>query len=126
MKFIAIEHNRWKNSCHTVSRRIQLKIMNTIHTTEIFNDWFADIKDRSAKARIQMRIDREEEGNFGDHKSVGGGVSEMRINFGPGYRVYYTIGALKLSSFWRAAINQASPRTLRWRRILRRNYRGPP
>ena len=44
---------------------------------------------REVRARIQTRIDRVELGNFGDHKSVGKGVSELRIAFGPGYRLYY-------------------------------------
>jgi putative addiction module killer protein len=63
--------------------------MNIIKTTEAFDDWFGDLKDRRASARIQMRIDRAEDGNFGDSKPVGEGVSEMRIDYGPGYRVYY-------------------------------------
>lgn len=63
--------------------------MNTIHTTETFNDWFRNLKDRKASVRIQVRIDRAEDGNFGDCAPVGGGVLEMRIHYGPGYRVYF-------------------------------------
>jgi putative addiction module killer protein len=63
--------------------------MKTIYTTEVFDDWFAGLKDRRGRARLQARIDRAEEGNFGDCKPVGQGVSEMRIDFGPGYRIYF-------------------------------------
>ncbi|MHA4867338.1 type II toxin-antitoxin system RelE/ParE family toxin [Duganella sp. PWIR1] len=59
--------------------------------TERFSSWFSRLTDIKAKARIQVRIDRAEAGNFGDHKFVGEGVSEMRIDYGPGYRVYYTL-----------------------------------
>ena len=64
--------------------------MKTIYTTEVFDDWFESLKDKPTARRVQARIDRAEEGNFGDHKAVGEGVSEMRIHFGPGFRVYFT------------------------------------
>jgi putative addiction module killer protein len=63
--------------------------MVEVRQTEIFSNWFKDLKDRRAKARIQARIDRIELGNFGDVASVGDGVSELRIHYGPGYRVYF-------------------------------------
>jgi putative addiction module killer protein len=63
--------------------------MISIQTTDIFDAWFADLKDKRAAMRIQARIDRAEDGNFGDCSPVGEGVSEMRIHYGPGYRVYF-------------------------------------
>ncbi|KNC94033.1 type II toxin-antitoxin system RelE/ParE family toxin [Trabulsiella odontotermitis] len=63
--------------------------MKIIYTTEEFDDWFAQLRDRQARKRIQARIDRAEGGNFGDCEPVGEGVSEMRIHYGPGYRVYF-------------------------------------
>ena len=65
--------------------------MNEILTTEVFERWFADLRDSRARAKVQVRIDRAADGNFGDHKSIGGGILEMRIAYGPGYRIYYTL-----------------------------------
>lgn len=64
--------------------------MYTILRTEIFDSWLTKLKDARSKARIIERIRSAERGNFGDCEAVGGGVSEMRIHFGPGYRVYFT------------------------------------
>ena len=58
--------------------------MNSIQTTEVFDAWFAGLRDRQAVRRVQVRIDRAEDGNFGDCQPVGEGVSEMRIHYGPG------------------------------------------
>lgn len=60
-----------------------------IRQTDVFAAWFADLRDREARARITVRIRRLSLGNPGDVKPVGGGVSEMRIDYGPGYRVYF-------------------------------------
>jgi len=60
-----------------------------IRRTPIYKDWLSKLKDGVARARIITRVDRLEEGNSGDSRSVGSGVVELRINFGPGYRVYY-------------------------------------
>jgi len=61
-----------------------------VRQTEIFAKWYEGLKDRRAKARIQARIDRVEMGNLGDAEPVGESVSELRIFYGPGYRVYFT------------------------------------
>ncbi|HET97562.1 MAG TPA: type II toxin-antitoxin system RelE/ParE family toxin [Desulfurivibrio alkaliphilus] len=63
--------------------------MIEVRTTARFTKWFRSLKDRRAKARIQARIDRVEMGHFGDVAPVGEGVSELRIFYGPGYRVYF-------------------------------------
>ena len=63
--------------------------MNTILQTETFRAWFKALRDIKAKVAIGRRIERAEEGNFGDHKALGGGLFEMRLQLGPGYRVYY-------------------------------------
>ena len=63
--------------------------MFEVRQTERFAKWFSNLKDRRAKARVQARIDRLEIGNFGDVASVGEGGSELRIHYGPGYRVYF-------------------------------------
>jgi putative addiction module killer protein len=55
---------------------------------DYFGDWFRN-QDCEVRARIQVRIDRIEVGNLGDHRGLGGGVSERRISLGPGYRAYY-------------------------------------
>ena len=60
-----------------------------IRRTGTFDTWFRNLVDSKARARIAARIDRLGLGNPGDVKPVGGGVSEMRIDYGPGYRVYY-------------------------------------
>ena len=54
-----------------------------------YREWLRSLRDRQARARVRVRIDRRSLGNFGDWSSVGGGVGELRIHYGPGYRVYF-------------------------------------
>lgn len=63
--------------------------MNQFVETSTFADWFSCLRDAQAKARINARLRRAELGNFGDCEPVGEGVSEIRIHYGPGYRVYF-------------------------------------
>jgi putative addiction module killer protein len=63
--------------------------MLEIRQTEVYSDWFNSLRDRQARARIDVRIRRLSLGNPGDIKPVGEGVSELRIDYGPGYRVYF-------------------------------------
>lgn len=64
--------------------------MMEIRKTKIFANWLDKLRDIQARARVLVRIKRLAEGNPGDAKSVGEGVFELRIHYGPGYRVYYT------------------------------------
>jgi len=64
--------------------------VNTFLRTDVFDAWLSKLKDARGKARIAERIRSAERGNFGDCEPVGEGISEMRIHYGPGYRVYYT------------------------------------
>src|SRR3990167_7123402 len=63
--------------------------MIEIRKTEVFAQWLDSLRDIQARARIQVRIERLAAGNAGDAEPVGEGVSELRINHGPGYRVYF-------------------------------------
>lgn len=76
-----------------IDNPIQESIKNDMYTvlmTDEFDEWLEGLKDLKAKGIVSDRLVRMESGLFGDAKSVGGGVSELRIDFGPGYRVYYT------------------------------------
>ncbi|MFO7484222.1 type II toxin-antitoxin system RelE/ParE family toxin [Oceanibaculum nanhaiense] len=63
--------------------------MIELRQTEVFASWFGRLKDRDAKARIAIRLRRLSLGNPGDAKPVGNGVSELRVDHGPGYRIYF-------------------------------------
>src|SRR5438477_357888 len=56
-----------------------------------FNDWFESLKDKRAKDEVRRRLERVQDGNFGDHHSIvgGNGIAELRIKYGPAYRIYY-------------------------------------
>jgi putative addiction module killer protein len=64
--------------------------MLEIRKTETYAQWIDTLRDLQARARVQVRLERLAAGNSGDVKAVGEGVSELRIDYGPGYRVYFT------------------------------------
>ena len=61
-----------------------------VATTKVYLDWINSLNDRAGRARIQVRVDRLVHGNPGQHRTLTDGVCELKIDFGPGYRVYYT------------------------------------
>ena len=61
-----------------------------VQTTKVYLDWVNSLNDRVGRARIQVRVDRLVHGNPGQHRALTDGVCELKIDFGPGYRVYYT------------------------------------
>ena len=61
-----------------------------------FQEWYLNLNDLHAKARISARLDRIRLGNLGDAKSIGGGLCELRIDYGPGYRIYFAIVGLRI------------------------------
>jgi len=69
--------------------RIELREYLTEDGDNPFHKWLNSLKDRFARARIRVRLNRVRLGNFGDCKPVGKGVNELRVDYGPGYRVYY-------------------------------------
>lgn len=61
-----------------------------VSMTEVYRDWIDGLKDRAGRARIQMRVGRLAHGNPGQHRNLTHGIPELKIDVGPGYRVYYT------------------------------------
>jgi len=97
--------------------------MISIQTTDTFDAWLASLKDRQAVARIQARIDRAEDGNFGDCSPVGEVVSEMRIHCGHGYRVYFVQRGIEMLIHLLGATSLLRARISRPHCIWRANYR---
>ncbi len=64
-----------------------------VEETGVYRAWINGLRDAAGRARIQVRVDRLVHGNPGQHRNLTGGVSELKIDFGPGYRVYYQRGA---------------------------------
>ena len=86
-----------------------------------FGEWFQD-QDREVRSRIQARLDRIEVGNFGNRRALGGGVSELRFDFGPGYRVYYGRDGDTLVILLAAGTKTRQARDIERARFLWRRY----
>ena len=73
---------------HNIQPR-EIEVYETPNGQTPFSEWFASIQDTRTQTRIRGRLDRLENGNYGDCQSVGSGVFELRLHFGPGYRIYF-------------------------------------
>ena len=87
--------------------------MIEVRKTDTFAKWLDNLSDIRARARVLVRIDRLAEGNPGDVKSVGGGVLEMRIDYGPGYRVYYVMRGRELVILLAGGDKDSQPRDIK-------------
>ena len=61
-----------------------------VEMTEVYREWIDGLRDRAGRARVQVRVDRLAHGNPGQHRVLANGICELKVDFGPGYRVYYT------------------------------------
>ena len=90
---------RWDPPCQSVAYKLRFISMEaspkelilyvTTEGREPFTEWLSSLRDLKARAKIRVRLDRVSLGNFGDCHGVGDGIQELRINYGPGYRVYF-------------------------------------
>jgi putative addiction module killer protein len=85
-----------QGQCCPRRRRCQAEAALTAKGVDVFEAWLDGLADATAAARIISRVDRVQAGNFGDHKPVGEGVLELRIDHGPGYRVYYALAGQRV------------------------------
>ena len=100
-----------------------------VEQTEVYRDWISALKDRAARARILVRVDRLVHGNPGSHRHLTDGVSELKIDVGPGYRVYYTRSAVTgCCCSWWVATSPRRPKIFNapssWRKALRSDEHG--
>jgi len=82
-----------------------------VQMTEVYRDWIDSLEDRAGRARVQVRVDRLVHGNPGQFRALTDGVSELKIDVGPGYRAYYTERAGVLIILLAGATNRPRPRT---------------
>ncbi|MDO5697276.1 MAG: type II toxin-antitoxin system RelE/ParE family toxin [Dermatophilus congolensis] len=94
-----------------------------IAKTGVFDLWLSNLKDHLAVARLLSRIDRLAAGHTGDAKSVGGGVSELRIDHGPGYRIYFTRRGATLVVLLCGGDKATQQRDIRRARLLARDWK---
>jgi putative addiction module killer protein len=95
--------------------------MIEVRQTELYDRWFDGLRDREARARILVRVRRLSLGNPGDVRPVGEGVSEMRIDCGPGYRVYFVSRGEKLVILLAGGDKRSQTRDIEAARVLARN-----
>lgn len=73
------------------TRKLEVDAYRTSSGKEPFTDWLDSIRDKTTQSRIKKRMDRVENGNMGDYRGIGTNLYELRLDFGPGYRIYFSI-----------------------------------
>lgn len=94
-----------------------------VEKTDEYREWLDDLKDRAGRARILVRVDRLIEGNPGQHRTLTDGVSELKIDFGPGYRVYYTQRGQRLLLLLVGGGKSTQPKDIETAIRLARNFK---
>ena len=95
-----------------------------VEKTEEYRAWIDGLKDRAGRARILMRVDRLIHGNPGSHRDLTEGVSELKIDFGPGYRVYYSIRRTQLLLLIAGGDKASQQKDVAVALSLNRNFKG--
>ena len=95
--------------------------MLELHRTDVFARWLDSLRDIRARARVQARVERLAAGNPGDVRPIGEGVSELRIDYGPGYRVYYKKQDQSIIILLAGGINRAQTNDIKMALRLARN-----
>jgi len=94
-----------------------------VEQTDEFRDWINNLKDRVGRARILVRVDPLIHGNPGKHRVLGEGVSELKVDFGPGYRVYYSMKGTHLLLLLAGGDKSSQAKDIATVTELNRNYR---
>ncbi len=93
-----------------------------VEETEVYRAWINSLRGTAGRARVQVRVDRLVHGNPGQHRNLSGGVSELKIDFGPGYRVYYTQRGTRLILLLAGGDKSSQARDIEQAITLARNY----
>ena len=89
---------------------------------EVYRAWINDLRDTVGRARVQVRVDRLVHGNPGQHRNLSNGVAELKIDFGPGYRVYYMQRGTRLILLLAGGDKSSQARDIEQALALARNY----
>jgi putative addiction module killer protein len=98
--------------------------MIEVRETAVFSAWLSELKDRRAQVKVLARVRRLAFGNFGDLRSVGEGVSEMRIHYGPGYRVYFAQRGMTVVILLCGGDKSTQERDIRTAKAMARDLEG--
>lgn len=97
-----------------------------VEKTDQYRDWIDGLKDQAGRARILMRVDRLIHGNPGSHRNLTGGVSELKVDFGPGYRVYYSQRGARLMLLIAGGDKSSQIKDIALALELNRNFKEKP